>query len=107
VQLEVCARAKAVESIKAIKANRGETCPRFGQHGSIRYDARAYHLMSLDRVSLNSLEGHVVSQPLLGVRRHAMLVGPACDVAPRSSVEIEPDGGTMDMVLSVTDVALR
>src|SRR5262249_17470213 len=52
-QLAVCARAKAVEAIKAVKAKRRETCPQFGPRGSVRYDARTYRLMSLDRVSLN------------------------------------------------------
>ncbi len=50
-QLAVCARAKAVESIKATKSKKGETCPQFGPRGSIRYDARTYRLLSLDRVS--------------------------------------------------------
>jgi hypothetical protein len=46
--LAVCARAKAVEAIKAIKATQRETCPAFGPRGSIRYDARTYRLMRLD-----------------------------------------------------------
>src|SRR5258708_30727988 len=76
-QLAVCARAKAVEAIKAVKAKRRETCPQFGPRGSIRYDARTYRLMSLDRVSLNTLEGRVVCRLLLGPRQHEMLVDPA------------------------------
>src|SRR5215813_10592847 len=70
-QLAVCARAKAVEAIKAVNAKRREdaTCPRFGPHGSIRYDARAYRLMSLDRVSLNTLAGRIVCRLLLGARQ--------------------------------------
>lgn len=79
-QLAVCARAKAVEAIKAIKAKRGETCPRFGLHGSIRYDARTYRLMNLDRVSLNTLEGRIICRLLLGARQHAMLVDPAWEI---------------------------
>src|SRR5690348_2358347 len=49
-QLAVCARAKAVEAIKAVKAKQREqgVCPRFGPRGSVRYDARSYRLMSLD-----------------------------------------------------------
>ena len=39
-QLAVCARAKAVEAIKAVKAKGRDTCPTFGPRGSIRYDAR-------------------------------------------------------------------
>src|SRR5215467_2068431 len=76
-QLAVCARAKAVEAIKAVKAKRRDTCPAFGPRGSIRYDARTYRLMSLDRVSLITLEGRVVCRLLLGSRQHAMLVDPA------------------------------
>jgi putative transposase len=76
-QLAVCARAKAVESIKAVKAKHRETCPQFGPRGSVRYDARTYHLMSLDRVSLNTLDGRVVCRMLLGARQHGMLVDPA------------------------------
>ncbi|HEX5441219.1 MAG TPA: hypothetical protein VFW76_10065 [Ktedonobacterales bacterium] len=77
-QLAVCARAKAVEAIKAVKAKHREhaTCPQFGPRGSIRYDARTYRLMSLDRVSLNTLDGRVVCRLLLGARQHAMLVDP-------------------------------
>jgi len=69
-QLAVCARAKAVEALKAVKAKRRETCPQFGARGSIRYDARTYRLMSLDRVSLNTLEGRVVCRLVLGPRQH-------------------------------------
>jgi putative transposase len=75
-QLACCARAKAVEGIKAVKAKKRETCPQFGPRGSIRYDARTYRLMSLDRVSLNTLEGRIVCRLLLGVRQHDMLVDP-------------------------------
>ncbi|HEV2462001.1 MAG TPA: hypothetical protein VGS80_26915, partial [Ktedonobacterales bacterium] len=41
-QLAVCASAKAVEAIKAVKAKYREqpTCPQFGPRGSVRYDAR-------------------------------------------------------------------
>ena len=56
-QLAVCARAKA---IKAVKATQRDTCLSFGPHGSIRYDARSYRLMGLDRVSLNTLAGRIV-----------------------------------------------
>ncbi len=75
-QLAVCARAKAVESIKATKSKKSETCPQFGPHGSLRYDARTYRLMSLDRVSLNTLQGRVTCRMILGKRQHAMLIDP-------------------------------
>jgi hypothetical protein len=51
-QLAICARMKAVEAIKAVKAKRGETCPHFGTHGSVRYDTRSYTHMGHERVSL-------------------------------------------------------
>jgi putative transposase len=75
-QRACCARAKAVEAIKAVKSKRRETCPQFGPRGSIRYDARTYRLLSLDRVSLNTLEGRVVCRLALGARQHALLVDP-------------------------------
>jgi IS605 OrfB family transposase len=119
-QLAVCARAKAVE---AVKAKKRETCPTFGPRGSIRYDARTYRLMSLDRVSLNTLEGRVVCRLVLGARQHAMLVDPAwevggADLVWRSGVyylhvtqsreappEAEPDGGTLGVDLGITNLA--
>lgn len=73
-QLSVCARAKAVEALKATKKKQRETCPQFGPRGSIRYDARTYRLMSLDRVSLNTLQGRVICKMLLGKRQHEMLI---------------------------------
>jgi putative transposase len=76
-QLAVCARAKAVEAIKAVKKQGKETCPTFGPRGSLRYDARTYRLMSLDRVSLNTLSGRVVCRLVLGPRQHEMLVNAA------------------------------
>jgi Probable transposase len=73
-QLAICARAKAVEAIKATKTKKGETCPQFGPRGSIRYDARTYRLMSLDRVSLNTLQRRVTCKMILGKRQRDMLV---------------------------------
>jgi putative transposase len=73
-QLAVCARAKAVEAISATRMKKSENCPQFGPRGSIRYDARTYRLMSLDRVSLNTLQGRVICKMLLGKRQHDMLV---------------------------------
>jgi IS605 OrfB family transposase len=124
-QLAVCARAKAVEAIKAVQAKQHEqaTCPRFGPRGSIRYDARTYRLMSLDRVSLNTLNGRVVCRLLLGARQHALLVDPAWEVggadlvwrrgvyylhvtqsreAPDTS---EPDGGVLGVDLGIVNLA--
>src|SRR6185437_14035065 len=79
-QLAVCARAKAVEAIKAVKVRQREqtktSCPTFGPRGSGRYDARTYRLMSLERVSLNTLDGRIVCRLLLGARQHEMLVDP-------------------------------
>jgi predicted transposase len=112
-QLVVCARAKAVEAIKAVKAKKRETCPTFGLSGSIRYDARTYRLMSLDRVSLNTLEGRVVCRLALGARQHTMLIDPGWEVGGSNLVwrdgvyylhvtqsretpnETPPDGGTL------------
>jgi putative transposase len=84
-QLSICARAKAVEAIKAGKAKKRDTCPTFGPRGSIRYDARTYRLMSLDQVSLNTLEGRVVCRLVfcrlvLGARQHALLVDPTWEI---------------------------
>jgi hypothetical protein len=81
-QLAVCARAKAVEAIKTVRARHREdgTCPKFGPRCSVRYDARTYRLMSLDQLSLNTLEGRVVCRLVLGARQHAMLVDPTWEV---------------------------
>ena len=73
-QLAVCARAKAVEAIKAVKAMRGETCPRFGPRGSVRYDAQTYRLLGLEQVSLNTLEGRVACRLLMGTHQCELLV---------------------------------
>jgi putative transposase len=122
-QLAVCARATAVEAIKAVKAKRHDTCPTFGPRGSIRYDARTCRLMSLDRVSLNTLAGRVVCRLGLGARQHAMLVDPAWEVGGANLVwrdgeyylhitqsraappEAEPDGGALGVDLGIANVA--
>jgi IS605 OrfB family transposase len=122
-QLAICARAKAVEAVKAVKAKRRETCPTFGPRGSVRYDARTYRLMSLDRVSLNTLGSRVVCRLVLGARQHAMLVDPAWEVGGADLVwragayylhvtqsrevppETEPDGGTLGVDLGITNLA--
>src|SRR3954452_6505979 len=72
-QLAVCARAKAMEALKATRARDEDEqrCPTFGPRGSVRYDARTYRLLALDRVSLNTLQGRVVCRMVLGARQHA------------------------------------
>ena len=101
-QLAICARAKAMEAIKAVRTQEAEkmarwrkanarrirkgkkpvpppepaTCPQFGPRASIRYDARTYRLLPLDRVSLNTLAGRIAARLLPGPRQHEMLVDP-------------------------------
>jgi IS605 OrfB family transposase len=122
-QLAICARAKAVEAIKAVKAKRREICPTFGPRGSIRYDARTFRLMSLDRVSLNTLNGRVVCRLVLGARQYAMLVDPSWGVGGADLVwrrgtyylhvsqsrEASPDtvcdGGTLGVDLGIVNLA--
>lgn len=122
-QLAVCARAKAVEAVKAVKAKHRDTCPTFGPRGSIRYDARTYRLMSLARVSINTLEGRIVCRLLLGPRQHEMLVDPAWEIGGADLVwrrgvyylhvtqsgeappEAEPDGGTLGVDLGIVNLA--
>src|SRR5687768_6123660 len=65
-QLACCARDKAAEAVRAARANGHTTCPTFAADSSIRYDARTYRLMTLERVSLNTLIGRVVVQLVLG-----------------------------------------
>lgn len=89
-QLACCARDKAAEAVRAIRreaelkkldtekakpANKAGKlfvphtplpCPTFAADSSIRYDARTYRLLSLDRVSLNTLTGRVIGQLILG-----------------------------------------
>jgi putative transposase len=76
-QLACCARDKAAEAVRAVRAAPErrypdtdqvipKTCPTFDADSSIRYDARTYRLLSLDRVSLNTLAGRIVGQLVLG-----------------------------------------
>ena len=122
-QLACCARAKAIEAIKATKAKKRDTCPQFGSRGSIRYDARTYRLMSLDRVSLNTLDSRVVCRLLLGARQHEMLVDPEWKIGGADLVwqrgvyslhiaqsrealpDQEPDGGTLGVDLGIVNLA--
>jgi IS605 OrfB family transposase len=126
-QLAVCARAKAVEAIKAVQVKHRETCPRFGPHGSVRYDARTYRLMGLDRVSLNTLDGRIVCRLRLGERQHDMLIDPAWtsggadlvwrrgvsylhvtqrrDAEPAPDIEAEPGAETLGVDLGIVNLA--
>ena len=76
-QLACCARDKAAEAVRAVRAapekkdrKTGEivpkTCPIFRDDSSIRYDVRTYRLMRLDQVSLYAISGRVVGQMELG-----------------------------------------
>jgi putative transposase len=76
-QLACCARDKAAEAVRAVRAAPErrdkhteqiipKPCPHFAADSSIRYDARTYRLLSLDRVSLNTTSGRVVGQLVLG-----------------------------------------
>src|SRR5215470_12749662 len=89
----------------------------------MRYDARTYRLMSLDRVSLNTLDGRVVCRLLLGHRQHEVLVDPAWEVGGADLVwrrgvyslhvtqsreappETDPDGGTLGVDLGIVNLA--
>ena len=84
-QLAVCARAKAVEAVKATRKKEQErnphqnpfSCPEFGSRGSVRYDANSFSFKPLDRVSLLTVEGRVICRLLPGPRQHETLTDPA------------------------------
>jgi len=65
-QLACCARDKAAEAVRRARQDKKADCPSFRDDRSIRYDARTYRLMGLDRVSLNTLTGRVIGQLVLG-----------------------------------------
>jgi len=73
-QLAVCARAKAMEAIKAERRKGGETCPAWRADAAVRYDARTYRLLPLDGVSLNTVAGRVTCRLLPGQRQRDMLL---------------------------------
>ena len=73
-QLAVCARAKAMEALKAVRKRDGDTYPSFGPTGSVRYDARTYRLLPLDDVTLNTLRGRVVCRMQPGPHQRALLL---------------------------------
>src|SRR6266702_1965666 len=66
-------------------------CPQFGPRASIRYDARTYRLLPLDRVSLNTLEGRITAHLLPGQRQHEMLCDPDWKIG---GAEVVWRGGT-------------
>jgi len=73
-QLACCARMKAIDAIRATKARKSETCPQFSIRSSILHNiSRTYSFKPLDRVSLNTLQGRVICQMILGKRQHDML----------------------------------
>jgi putative transposase len=73
-QLAVCARAKAMEAIKATRKKGGDSCPAWRADAAVRYDARTYRLLPLDGVSLNTVQGRVTCRLLPGQRQRAMLL---------------------------------
>jgi len=87
-QLAVCARAKAVEAVKAARTQENNrdpddkpvTCPAWGPRGAVRYDIRTFRLLALDRVSLNTIAGRVICRLLPGKRQHDMLVDPTWEI---------------------------
>jgi putative transposase len=121
----VCARAKAVEASKAVKAKHKATCPQFGPRGRVRDDARTARLLSLDRVSLHTVDGGVVCRMLLGARPHDRLLDPAWKIGGADLVgqrgryylhvthsreapdrpETAPSGGTLGVDLGIVNLA--
>jgi hypothetical protein len=73
-QLAACARAKAMEALKAVRKKGGDTYPSVGPRGSVRYDARTYRLLPLDDVTLNTLRGRVTCRMQPGPHQRAMLL---------------------------------
>jgi len=101
-QLAVCARAKAMEAIKAARTAQAReqaayaarakkaamkgtaptsvaplvviACPTWRADAAVRYDARTYRLLPLDGVSLNTVAGRVTCRLLPGQRQRDMLL---------------------------------
>jgi IS605 OrfB family transposase len=86
-QLAECARAKAMEALKAVRKRGGDTCPTFGPTGSARYDARTYRLLPLDDVTLNTLRGRVTCRLQPGSHPRAMLLDEAWAIASADLVQ--------------------
>jgi putative transposase len=98
------------------------TCPQFGPRGSIRYDARPYRLLALDRVSLHTMQGRITCRLLPGKLQHDQLSDPDWTVGGAELVwqrgvyslhvtqhrEATPAGETTDLLgldLGVVNVA--
>jgi hypothetical protein len=80
-QLACCARDKAAEAVRAARANGSDTCPTFRPDSSIRYDARTYRLMRMDRVS-HAPAAHRPSRcRSLPLSAHRPGAGAACPVS--------------------------
>jgi len=101
-QLAVCARAKAMEALKAARIAQARenaayearvrqavkkgvalnsvapviviACPAWRPDAAVRYDARTYRLLPLDGVSLNTVQGRVTVTMLPGQRQRDMLL---------------------------------
>ncbi len=73
-QLAVCARAQAMEAIKAERRKGSKTCPAWRADAAVRYDARTYRLLPLDGVSLNTVQGRVTCRMVPGQRQRDMLL---------------------------------
>jgi IS605 OrfB family transposase len=86
-QLAVCARAKAMEALKAVRKKGGDTCPTFGPGGSVRYDARTYRLLPLDEVTLNTLHGRAVCRMKPGPHQRALLLEDGWTIAGAELVQ--------------------
>ena len=86
-QLAVCARAKAMEALKAVRKTGYQTCPTFGPRGSVRYDARTYRLLPLDEVTLNTLHGRVTCRMQPGARQRTMLLEEGWQIASADLVQ--------------------
>jgi IS605 OrfB family transposase len=86
-QLAICARAKAMEALGAVRKKDGDTCPTFGPTSSVRYDARTYRLLPLDDVTLNTLHGRVVCRIQPGVCQRAMLLDEGWEIGGAELVQ--------------------
>jgi putative transposase len=86
-QLAVCARAKAMEALKAVRKKGDETCPTFDPTGSVRYDARTYHLLPLDDVTLNTLRGRVTCRLKPGPHQRSLLLEDGWTIAGADLVQ--------------------
>ena len=86
-QLAICARAKAMEVLGAMRKKDGDTCPTFGPTNSVRYDGRTYRLLPLDDVTLNTLHGRVVCRMQPGMCQRAMLLDEGWEIGGAELVQ--------------------